>query len=552
MQDSVPDIRNPSARWGTMTTRGGRILPGLVGVGVIAALALATTACAASGGANKSKSVSMLTTVLPPVLDPRQSSSLASGSLLIALEPLLRYHDGKFEPLLASVVETPDPTTYVLTIRDGVTFWDGSPFTAEDAAFSISLHVGADSESVNAALFTQVKSVEVTGDDKATVSLSAPDPQFTAALAQIGMVSKAFYDKNGTRVGTRDVLNLGTGPYKFAAFSPTREVTLEANDGYWGEGKPALENVKLGVISDDAARMNALQSAEYDGMLNVPLPQVASIGGLPNMRIADSADLSVYKFNLNVETKPWNDIHLRRAFQMALNRGAIVQGALGGNAELAPTVVPESVMDALAGEEATRAAYTKLGNDIVFDLDAARNEIAQSSSPAGVSAEVLVTGSDPTLGLIVQTAAQDLAKIGIKLQVREVDDQTYYSAVYFGRETDGVSIDMFSGSTPDASNLPMYVINGANTAIAGGSGTNISDYVNPAVDARLNDSQKLAVDDPRRGALLLEALTLAQADVPYVPIAFPKVFVAARNGLDAASAGTFWWMSRWPDALVAA
>ncbi|TDC88523.1 ABC transporter substrate-binding protein [Actinomadura sp. 7K507] len=537
-----------------MTARGGRILRRRAGIAVIAVLALVTTACGGTGNSDSRgsvTSVSMLTTVLPPVLDPRQSSSLASGSLLIALEPLVRYDGGEFKPLLAAAIENPDPKTYVLTIRDGVEFWDGSPFTAEDAAFSIDLHTGDDSESVNAALFGQVKSVEVTGDREVTVSLSAPDPQFTAVLAQIGMVSESFYGKNGKRVGTQDVLNMGTGPYEFAAFTPTRELTLDANDGYWGENKPELKTVKLGVVGDDAARMNALQSRQYDGMLNVPLPQVASIRGLPGMRIADSADLSVYKFNLNVETEPWDDIHLRRAFQKALNRQAIIKGALGGNADPAPTVVPEPVMAGLAGKEATRTAYAKLGDDIVFDLDAARSEIAKSSSPGGVSSEVLVTGSDPTLALIVQTAAQDLAKIGIELKVREVDDQTYYSAVYFEHETDGVSIDMFSGSAPDASNLPMYVLNGANAVTTGGSGTNISDYVNGDVDALLGDSRKLAVDDPKRGALLLEALTLGQADVPYVPIASPKVFIAGRNGLDVPSLSTFWWMTQWPEALVA-
>lgn len=538
-----------------MTTSGERRLRGRVVAGILAALTLLTTACAGGGGneggsSGSVTSVNMLTTVLPPVLDPRQSSSLASGSLLIALEPLVRYDHKEFKPLLASAIETPGPSTYVLTIRDGVKFWDGSPFTAEDAAFSIGLHTGAGSESVNAALFSQVKSVEVTGDHKVTVSLNAPDPQFTAALAQIGMVSKAFYEKNGKRTGTQEVLNLGTGRYEFTAFSPSREVTLKANDQYWGGDKPKLKTVKLGVVSDDAARLNALQSGEYDGMLNVPLPQVASVRGLPRMHLADSADLSLYKFNLNVKTAPWNDIHLRRAFQLALNRTAIIQGALGGNAELAPTIVPQPVMAGLAGDEATRTAYTKLGNDIVFDLDAARREIAQSSTPGGVSAEVLVTGSDPTLGLVVQTAAQDLAKAGIKLAVRNVDDQTYYSAVYFGHKTGGVAIDMFSGSTPDASNLPLYIINGANAVTTGGAGTNISDYVNGEVDALLNDSQKLGVGDPQRGALLLKAITLAQAEVPYVPIAFPKVFIAGRDGLGVTSLDTFWWMSQWPEALA--
>ncbi|GES17174.1 ABC transporter substrate-binding protein [Acrocarpospora pleiomorpha] len=514
---------------------------------------VALTAC--TGGAGQSADltvIKMLTPTLSSVLDPRQSSGPASGALLIALEPLLRYKGGELTPLLASAMEVPEPTSYVFTIRTGVTFWDGKPFTAEDAAFSIGLHVGDDSGSVNASLFSLVTAVEVTAKDRVTITLSEPDPQFAAGVAQIGMVSKAFYGEHGDKVGTADVLNLGTGPYKFKSFRPARELVYEPAAGYWGQGDAHFTSLTLSVVTDEAARLNALQSGEYDGMFGVPLPQVDSVAALKSLRLSSSPDLSVYKFNLNVATKPWDDIHLRRAFQLAVNREAIIKGALRGKAVLAPTIVPETTMAELAGEDATAAAFAALGDGIRFDLDTARAELAKSSVPGGLQTEVLVTGSDPTLALVVQTAAQDLSKIGIDLKVREVDDQTYYASVYFGRKTGGVSIDLFSGSTPDASNLPTYIISGGNALTGGGSGTNISDYVNTRVDALLGESRLLGVDDPARGAKLLEALETAQTDVPYVPIAFPEVYMAARQGLDVSTLDTFWWLTMWPETLAGA
>lgn len=523
-------------------------------IAVLSAICLAGLAAAGcSSGAKSSddsRSIHLLTPLLSQLADPAQASGIGMGPILMAMEPLVRYEsDGSLVPELASKVSTPDPLTYVYDIRTDVSFWDGSTLTAEDVAFSLNLHVGKDSTSINAPLFASVADVSVVDKDTVEVSLKDPDPQFSYAVAAVGMVSKAFYDEHGEDVGTPDVLNMGTGPYRITEFVPRKELTLEATDDYWGDA-PEIDSITLSVIGDDAARLNGIQSGEYDGMLNVPLPQVDSMAGLDGIESTSSPDLSVYKFNLNVATPPWDDIHLRRAFALALNRDGIVEGALGGHAVEAPTLVPSEFMAALAGDDETGSAYEEMGRSWDQDLDTARSEMAQSSTPDGVSAEVLVTGSDPTLALVAQSAAQDLSEIGIDLTIKQVDDQTYYKSVYYEHLTDGVSLDLFSGSSPDASNLPLYILPGYNAATEGGPGFNISDYVNPAVDGLIADSQKLEVDDPERGAKLIGALQTAQDDVPYVPLAFPEVYHAARDDIDVSGLDTFWWLTRWPYAMA--
>jgi peptide/nickel transport system substrate-binding protein len=518
-------------------------------VTALAATALAACGTSGSPSAADRTEVSVMIPALGDLLDPRAAAGPADGGLLIGLEPLLRYQpDGSLAPDLATAVKQPDELDYVFTIRHGVKFWDGSTLTPEDVAYSLSLHIGKNSQSQNAALFTSVASVKAAGDDQVEVHLSRPDPQLEYSVAQIGIVSQAFYDKHGKSVGTPSVLNMGTGPYKFAGFTPSKEIKFVANPAYWGP-KPSYQKLTVDVVSDDAARLNGLQSGAYDVAFNLPLSQVASVARLKNLQLANTPDVSVYKFNHNVGTTPWNDIHLRRAFAMAIDRPGIVAGALSGNAVLAPTLVPEPVMQKFAGAQTT-TAYQQMEKGYPYDIQAAKAELAKSSRPNGLTTQVLVTSSDPNLALIAQTAAQSLAKIGIKLEVKQVDDPTYYNAVYFKHTTQGVSLDLFSAAAPDAANIPIYSLLSANSLVKGGGGQNISDYVNPAVDTLLEKSQRNASDKAAAGAALLSALETAQQDVPYVPIAFPKIYDAAAAGLHIEGFDAFWWMVDWPEHLA--
>lgn len=514
-----------------------------------------TLAAACSSGVDaatgaRSDELKVAVPSLGDVLDPRDNSGPGSAGVLIALEPLMRYQtDGSLAPALATSVSTPNPTTYVYTIRHGVTFWDGTALTPQDVKFSLQLHAAKNAQSNNASLFASVSSVRVTAADEVTIGLSEPDPQFSYNVAQIGIVSEGFYKKNGDKVGTPGALNMGTGPYRFTGFTPSKEIGYTAYTGYWGK-KPAFKKLTVGVISDDAARLNALRSGEYDGIFNLPIPQVETVRKLNGTTLGHTPDLSVYKFNFNVKTKPWNDVHLRRAFALAIDRAGLVTGPLGGKAVLAPTVEPEPVMAKLAGATATKAAYDAMAKAYSFDPVAAKAELAQSTVPSGLKTQLLVTASDPNLALIAQTAAQSLAKIGIRVEVKQVDDATYYNAVYFKHTTQGVSLDLFSGSSPDASNLPLSILSGENSLTRGGSGINISDYVNSDVDRLLTKSQRQGVDSPARGRSLLQAVARAQQDVPYVPIAFPELYNVARSGLKVGGFDAFWWLTDWPDEMA--
>lgn len=521
--------------------------------GGAAALVMLTSvaACGGSdGGGSAGSDLKVLVPLQASLLDPTQGSIQSLGVMLLGLEPLERMQsDGSLAPELATDVQQPDPRTYVYEIRSGVEFWDGTPLTADDVVFSFDLHAAEGSDSINSSLWASVASIEKTSDASVTVRLTEPDPQFPYVVAQTGIVSKAFYDSHED-IGTPGVLNMGTGPYEFESFKPSSETVLKANADYWG-AEPKYDTLTLRTVTDDSTRLQAVQSGEFDGIFNIPLAQLASYEGISDLTHAHSPDYSVYKFNFDVSKAPWNDIHLRRAVTMAIDRADLVEGPLAGKATLAPTLVPADVMQTLAPSDAVESVYSDLESGFRFDLDAAKREMAQSSVPDGLTVTLPVTGSDPNLSAIAQTAAQRLAEIGVELEIQEVDDNTYYNAVYFEHTTDGLTLDNFGATAPDPSNMALYCLLSSN-GLPDGSGVNIAQYDNPQVDGLLQQSQQLATDDPERGQLLLDALEASQEDLPYVPIAFPNVYAAGNSKLQLADFSTFWWLTRWTESAGSA
>jgi peptide/nickel transport system substrate-binding protein len=507
-----------------------------------------------SAQAGRGAEVDELTLVVPvqaDALDTTKASVGSLGVLLLGLEPLVLYDSGSGElrPNLAKSFEQVDPVTYRYTLRAGVKFWDGTPLAIEDVLFSFDLHRQRGSESFIAQQWSGVKSLKRTGPNEITVNLAGPNPQFAFTVAQTGILSKDYYRRNRETIGSPGTLNMGTGPYRFESFKPSAETVLVRNEDYWGR-RPHVARLHLRTVSDDATRLLALRSEDADGVIGIPLGQLSSFEGISGVEISSDVDYSVYKFNFDLTKKPWDDPRLRRAFASTVDRSAVAGGIFKEQAEEAASIVPRDVMEVLVPTAEVEAAYADIRElTPPFDLERAKDEMSQSTVPDGVSTTLLVTGSDPNLASIAQAVAQNAEQVGIDIEIKEVDDNTYYNAVYFKHTTDGLSLENFGADGPDASNIPSNALDSAN-GYPQGSGVNVSNYENGAVDRLLRESRTLEVDDPKRGQLLLEAQAEAAADLPFVPVAFPRIILGLKdeyrwNGFD-----TFWWLSRWPDQIT--
>jgi peptide/nickel transport system substrate-binding protein len=212
----------------------------------------------------------------PASLDPIKSWSYPENTILanlcesvVHLTPELR-----LEPGLASRIDTSDPTRVVLTVRDGVTFWDGSPMTAEDVAFSLHRNLRPDLGGYFALFWRNVAAVAATGPSQVTVTLKQPDVLFWKMLATAsGAVSKkAFVERQGKAYGTPKGGLMCTGPFELERWTPGRSVMLTRRDGYWNpQLRPKAGRVELRAVPDQAALTNALVTGEIDGTFQTPL-----------------------------------------------------------------------------------------------------------------------------------------------------------------------------------------------------------------------------------------------------------------------------------------
>ncbi|WP_042541468.1 ABC transporter substrate-binding protein, partial [Microbacterium sp. MEJ108Y] len=203
----------------------------------------------------------------PQTLDPSSSANIIIPNLcdsLLTVEP-----DFTLEAGIAEKAEWVDPVTFEITVRDGVTFWDGTPVTAADVAYSLERNRTPASQWY--AAFALIESVETAGDDTVVVHFTAPDTTFRDALGGGGgaVMSKAFGDTVGQDLGTSGGGLMCAGPYQLDEWKPGTEISVTANPDYWN-GTPLTERIRFVFVTDGATLTSALTAGEIDGAFNVP------------------------------------------------------------------------------------------------------------------------------------------------------------------------------------------------------------------------------------------------------------------------------------------
>jgi len=427
-------------------------------------------------------------------------------------------------PWLAESFEQVDPVTYTYRLRPDVTFWDGSPLTAEDVVYSIQRHNDKDFGSIVSA-FQDVKTVEATGDNEVTIALARPLAQFAMVMTYAPIVQKAFALRLGERFGApgKDTV-MGTGPYTVTDFKADSSASLERFEDYWGD-KPAWNKVTVVLIADSQAAQLAMRAGETDGAFSVVASEVETWREIDGVEVEAGAALSPAFFAFDLRVKPWSDIHVRRAIAYALDRQALVNALLPGAGEPATSLIPRAQW---AGLQLPEERVSEIYNSVTmypFDLEKARAELQESGFPNGFSATVEFGDAKPHLGRAAEALAQNLAEIGIRLQVKEVPLSQEIAAVT-GHEG-GFRILSFEGSDIDPADFPSFMLP---SDFARPGGFNVPHYLNDRVD-ELIDLQAETADASKRGEYLSELMTIISNDLPYLPLWWESDVVAFRDDL---------------------
>lgn len=439
-------------------------------------------------------------------VDHSQDFNTFSGTMLaMALESLVKVtEDGAVEPHLAESVENPNPKTWVYHLREGVKFWDGTELTAEDVVYSLDHARGPDSQAAN--YYLGVRDIEATDQYTVEVTLKRPDASWKYTPAFAGLIfQKAFAEKNGKEFGSPQVLTMGTGPWKIDSLDPTRGMELSSFDEYWG-GKPTIERISVKFLADETSMAVAFRAGEID--LAFP-SDTRGFTSTADVELVAVPHCESALFSMNQNVAPWSDVHVRRAVAHAVNREGMAD-ALAGAVTPIEQIIPPEMMRGIASEDEIDQLYGSLPS-YEFDLEQARQELAQSEYPDGFSAELATTSAQPDVGVVAQVLADDLKEVGIDLKIKKVPSAEFNAQFYGPREDLLIFLTGFGCATPDPSWFPNLMLDSAN---ARESGTNLADYKNPRVDELLQTG--LGTEDPaERLAAYSEVLEITADELPY-------------------------------------
>jgi peptide/nickel transport system substrate-binding protein len=265
----------------------------------------------------------------PPHLDPTAGAAAAIREVTYAnvYEGLTRFAaDGSILPGLASSWEiAPDGLSWVFNLRPGVTFHDGTPFTAEDVAFSFERAMAEDSTNAQKQLFEGINAVNVIDDVTVEIGLDTPKGSllFNLAWGDAIIVSPASVENNRTNP-------VGTGPFRFSQWVQGDRVELVAYEDYWGE-KPKLEKVTFKFISDPTAAFAAMMAGDIDAFPVFPAPEnLAQFEADPRFQVVVGTTEGETILAMNNARAPFDDIRVRQAIAHAIDRQAIIDGAMFG------------------------------------------------------------------------------------------------------------------------------------------------------------------------------------------------------------------------------
>ncbi|MDA3647966.1 ABC transporter substrate-binding protein [Saccharopolyspora indica] len=352
-------------------------------------------------------------------LDPQLADVATSWQLMsLVYETLVTVGpDFGVQPALAESWETPSPTEYVFHLRDAVTFSNGRAMTADDVVGSLQRLLAG--QGVWQAQVGPVERVSAVDDRTVAVKLSRPYAPFLAALAN---VPAAVLPMKEISEGSLDPAKtmLGTGPFEVETHRQDVSWRFKRRTGYWAAGKPAADTVTVVISAQEQARMAALQNGSADvAMLgNVDAPKL--LNGARGTRIGAQTTTDFYylMLNSNAPGGKFDDPRVRQAINIALDRQAMADSALGGLGR--PTGVTPVALPGACDPALVPSAQA--------DLDRARQLLREAGSEnLTFRLAAYSTGPAPAVAQVIQ---QNLERIGIRVSIEQLDEGSWAGEVY--------------------------------------------------------------------------------------------------------------------------
>lgn len=440
---------------------------------------------------------------------------------------LLTYGPGMTpRPQLATRWEvSSDGLTVTFHLRPGVTWHDGKPFTSADVAFSL-MEIWKKYHGRGRSTFANVIAADSPDPLTSIWRLSKPAPYILSALSSVEsqVVPQHLYANRDVLSNPYNNAPVGTGPFRFVRWTQGSEIVLERNPGYWDTGKPFLDGVVFRILPEANAAAAALETGAVHIAPTGTVPQsaIGRLGREPSLTVTEHAadyavGLTVLEFNLD---RPlFRDPRVRQAFAHCIDREFILKNIFYGYGEVANSPIP-------AGMPAFHTGDVPL---YPYDLKRAEALLDAAGFKRGADGVRMAFQNDPlpigTSILSAQFIRATLAKIGVHMSIRSSDYGEFVNCVYKRRDFDTTLNGATAGPDPAIGTQRFYWSADFQPGVAFSNGAH---YHNPEVD-RVLEAAQVEVDPGKRRALYATFQSLAQTDLPRIPLISPDTVLLANK-----------------------
>jgi peptide/nickel transport system substrate-binding protein len=471
-------------------------------------------------------------------LDPHVNNEAPTNAMKNNIYETLIFRDYnlKLIPGLATEWKQTGPTTWRFTLRQGVKFHDGTPFTADDVIFSVKRNQHEQGGMRTATL--TIKEVRKVDDKTIDIITEGPNPILDQDLTALFIMSKVWAEKNHTTtpvrgiVGNESYANVhenGTGPFKLLDRVPDTRTVLVPNPDWWNK-KPVhnLTRVEFRPIANAATRVAALLSGEIDMMYPVPLQDIPRIERTAGMKVLQGPESRVVFLGMDQwrdelldmpgsGKNPFKDRRVRQAVYQAIDIDAIKRVVMRGAS------VPTALM---VGAGVT--GYSKeLDVRYPFDPDASKKLLAEAGYPNGFTVTLdcpndRYVNDEPTCQAVVPM----LGRVGITVKLNAQTKSKHFDKIG-QRSGNNTSFYMLGWGTYDAYDMLYNLVMTVNATPGAGS-NNSGRYSNPKVD-ELTKLIRVEIDPEKRNKLIYDAMKIHKEDFGHIPLFQPPLAWGVRD-----------------------
>ncbi len=412
-----------------------------------------------------------------------------------------------------------DATEYVITLRSGVLWHDGEPFTSEDVKFTIEFAADPESASYIGAKFAGVTSIETPDDLTVVISLEQGNSTLLDAFTFLVMLPQHELGE----IAPADMVTsswwldnpIGTGPFKWKAYEAGQFIELEAFEDYW-RGRPALDGIINRFFPEPGSSVIALRAGDIS-FTYLTTDEALDLEGTDGLNVLSGPSQVLNYFGFDLTDERFADQRVRQAFMYAVDRPVIVDQLFAGQATVVPCayVLPQFLPEGT--------------NDYAQDVAMAQQLLEEAGFDMGTPVEILTYYADQLSQDVLVTVQQFMSDVGVTVELRSVDVPTYNQISPDPEQWDITYAGAANGPDPDVLSTHFESVE-ANPNVL-----NRSNIKDAELDALFAEG-RATVDPEARAAVYQQVCSIMNEQVYWAPM-----WVTTRFGGASTSIENFVW-----------